>query len=143
MAWFRISYAKNAFERSLGKRKAASLSPAEGLRAMAAFYRDHRPQHAPAEDGDDVLEFRWGPNGGGYELAIVRRMHRHGSDEPQRTLELAYEFRMTPLRDSLEAGQHAIDDPAKSGEFVRRMTATAPWKVAAGAAVTRQTLTEA
>jgi hypothetical protein len=144
MAWFRMLYSKNAFERSLGKRKVLDLSPAEGLRAMAAFYRDHRPQHAPAEDGDDVLEFRWAPNAGGYELAIMRRMRRHGDGHaPERTLELAYRFRMTGQREAVRAGQHALDDPNAANEFVRRMTASAPWKVVSGAAVTQRTLTEA
>ncbi len=132
VAWFRILYAKNAFRRSIGKKNADALSPSEGLRAMAAFYRDNRPQHAPAEDGDDVLEVRWGPNAGGYELAIVRRMRRHGSEQPERILELAYGFGSTPQREALGAGQHALDDPAATADFVRRVSSSAPWRVASG-----------
>ncbi len=71
MAWFRILCANERSSVSPRRHRFAAstvwmrLSPAEGLRAMAAFYRDHRPQHAPAEDGGDVLEVRWGPGGGG------------------------------------------------------------------------------
>lgn len=141
MAWFRILYAKNAFERSLGaggKRRTDALSPSEGLRAMAAFYRDHRPQHA--EPGGDVLEVRWASNDA-YELTIVRRMLRHG--QPEHVLELAFAFRPTPQREALSAGQHALDDPARTAEFVRRVSSSAPWKVVSGAAILRRSLTEA
>jgi len=143
MAWFRIRYSRNAFVRSLGARDAEGLSPAEGLRAMAAFYRDHRPQHAPADQGDDVLEFRWGPGSAGYELALLRRMRRHGSDDPERVLELRYGFRMTPQREAVKAGQHALDDPSATGAFVRRVTGSAAWKTVAGASVVTRSLTEA
>jgi hypothetical protein len=138
MAWFRILFAKNAFERSIGKRKPDALSPAQGLRAMVAFYRDHRPQHA--ETDGDVLEVRWGSNDS-YELSIVRRMQRHG--QPEHVLELTYAFAVTPQRAALGAGQQALDDPAATADFVRRVSSSAAWKVVSGAAVRRRSLTEA
>lgn len=138
MAWFRILFSKNAFLRSAGVKTADALSPSEGLRAMGAFYRDHRPQHA--EPDGDVLEVRWG-SPTDYELTIVRRMQRHG--QPEHVLELTYVFRSTEQRDAVSAGQLALDDPAATADFVRRVSSSAPWKVASGAAVLRRSLTEA
>ena len=140
MAWFRILFAKNAFVKSLAGAKPASLSPADGLAAMIAFYRDHRPQHTEA--GDDVLEFAWKTDDDGFELAISRRMQRHGSDDPMRTLELAFRFASTERRDAVAGGQLGCSDVADLPRFRREITGSAAWKVAAGASVRSRTLEE-
>ncbi len=140
MTWFRILYAKNAFVRSLGGVKPASLSPADGLEAMVAFYRDYRAQHTEA--GDDALEFAWKTDGDGFELAISRRMQRHGSDDPVRTLELAFRFASTELEDAVAGGQLGCQEPDDLERFRREVLGTAAWKVASGAAVQSQTLEE-
>lgn len=142
MAWFRILYSSNAFERSLDGARARDLSPASGVRAMVAFYRDHRAQHADVPAGDDVLEFRWGPVGDEFETAVVRRIRRHGSIDPERTLELAWRFARTERRDAVTSGQFAIDDPVESAAFLRRVTSSAPWVATKGAAVRSSTLSE-
>jgi hypothetical protein len=138
MAWFRIRFAKNAFLRSLDGAKPESLSPANGLDAMIAFYRDHRPQHA----GDDVLEFHWKSDDDGFELAICRRMLRDGGDEPARTLELAYRFTATELQGAVAGGQLGCGEPDDLPRFRDEVTGTAAWKIAAQAAVASQTLEE-
>ena len=117
MAWFRIVYAKNAFVRSAGDPE--RLTPASGLRAMAVFYREHRAQHAAPADGDDVLEFRWERAGDEFEVAVLRRLRRHGSDGPE--------------RDAAASGHLAIDDPARATAFVREVTASAAWAAVRGA----------
>ncbi|MDQ2698767.1 MAG: hypothetical protein M3Y46_08240 [Actinomycetota bacterium] len=140
MAWFRILYAKNAFVRSLDGAKPESLSPAAGLDAMIRFYRDHRPQHT--EPGDDVLEFVWHSDDDAYELRICRRMQRHDSDEPVRTLDLTYRFARTERRDAVAGGQLGCQEPGDLPRFRREVTGSAAWKVAAGAAVQSRSLEE-
>jgi phosphoglycolate phosphatase-like HAD superfamily hydrolase len=140
MAWFRILYAKNAFVRSLGGVKPDSLLPEEGLDAMIDFYRDHRAQHTEA--GDDVLEFAWKTNNDGFQLAICRRMQRHDSDEPSRTLELAYRFAASELGDAVAGGQLGCQEPDDLGRFRREVLGTAAWRIAADAAVQSQSLEE-
>lgn len=138
MAWFRIRFAKNAFVRSLDGAKPESLSPADGLDAMIAFYREHRPQHA----GDDVLEFVWKSDDHGFELAICRRMQRNDGDEPARTLELAYRFASTELQEAVAGGQLGCGDPDDLTRFCDEVTGTAAWKIAAQADVKSQSLEE-
>ena len=138
MAWFRIAFAKNAFVRSLDGAKPGSLSPADGLDAMIEFYRDHRPQHA----GDDVLEFVWKSDDQGFELSICRRMQRNDSDEPARTLELAYRFSSTELQGAVAGGQLGCADPDDLARFRDEVTGTAAWKIAAHSEVESQTLEE-
>ena len=140
MAWFRILYAKNAFVKSLGGVKPESLSPAAGLSAMIAFYRDHRAQHTGK--GDDVLEFSWATDDDGFWLAICRRMQRSGSDDPVRTLELSYRFAPTELGDAVAGGQLGCQETDDLALFPREVIGTAAWKVAAGAAVQSRTLEE-
>jgi hypothetical protein len=89
--WFRISFARNAFLRSLGS-PIESLNLARGVRAMVAFGRDYRPQHGEL----DVLECSWGPGGEGFEFAIARRMRRHG--HPENELALVFEYSASPTR---------------------------------------------
>jgi hypothetical protein len=140
MAWFRILYAKNAFVRSLRGVKPASLSPADGLEAMISFYRDHRPQHTGK--GDDALEFGWKTDGDGFQLAICRRMQRHGSDDPPRTLELAFRFAATDLGDAVAGCQLGCQEPDDLDRFRREVLGTAAWKVAASSPVQSQSLDE-
>ena len=140
MAWFRILYAKNAFVRSLGGAKPESLSLADGLEAMIAFYRDHRAQHADV--GDDVLEFVWKTDDQGFELAICRRMQRHDSDEPARTLELAFHFAPSDLGDAVAGGQLGCQEPDDLERFRREVLGTAAWKIAAEAPVLSRSLDE-
>ena len=140
MAWFRILYAKNAFVRSLGGVKPESLSPAAGLAAMIAFYRDDRAQHTGK--GDDVLEFSWATDDDGFWLAICRRMQRHGSDDPMRTLGLTFRFASTERRDAVAGGQLGCQEPDDLARFRREVIGSAAWKVAAGAAVRSRTLDE-
>ena len=140
MAWFRILYAKNAFVKSLGGVKPASLSPADGLAAMVAFYRDHRAQHT--EVGDDVLEFAWKTDDDGFELAISRRMQRHGSDDPVRALELSFRFASSELGDAVAGGQLGCQEPDDLERFRREVLGTAAWKIAAGAEVQSRALEE-
>lgn len=92
--WFRILYARNALLRSLALDELTldGLTPAQGVRAMLAFARDFRPQHAEL----DELHCRWGEVGDRYEFALERRMHRH--DHPDATLSLVFEFALTPSR---------------------------------------------
>ncbi len=131
MAWFRIVYAKNAFVRSAGD--PARLTPASGLRAMAVFYREHRAQHAAPADGDDVLEFRWERAGDEFEVAVLRRLRRHGSDGPERVLRLAWRFARSAERDAAASGHLVVDDPARATAFVREVTASAAWAAVRGA----------
>jgi hypothetical protein len=139
MAWFRIRFAKNAFLRSLDGAKPDSLSPADGLDAMIAFYRDHRPQHAV----DDVLEFVWKSDDLGFELAICRRMQRDDSSDPAHTLELAYRFTSTELQGAVAGGQLGCGDPDDLPRFHDEVTGTAAWKIASTAAdVESQSLEE-
>ncbi len=140
MAWFRITFAKNAFVKSLGGMKPATLSPTDGLSAMISFYRDHRPQHTEA--GDDVLEFAWKTDDDGFQLAISRRMQRHASDEPVRTLELAFRFALTERRTAVAGGQLGCGAVTDLARFRREVTGSAAWKVAAGGAVKSRTLEE-
>ena len=140
MTWFRILYAKNAFVRSLGGVKPGSLSPAEGLEAMIAFYRDHRPQHTGK--GDDVLEFAWKTDREGFELMICRRMQRQNSDDPVRTLDLAFRFAPSELGDAVAGGQLGCQDPQDLERFRREVLGTAAWKIAEGAPVQSRRLEE-
>lgn len=141
MAWFRILYAKNAFERSLGG-DTSRLSPAAGLRAMAVFYREHRAQHAAPADGDDRLECRWGSTDDEFEVAVLRRLRRHGSDEPERVLQLAWRFARSEVRDAAASGHLAIDDPARAAAFVREVTASPAWAAIRGARPRSVTMVE-
>lgn len=143
MAWFRILYTRNAFERSLDGSAAAGLTPAEGLRAMAAFYREHRAQHASVPDGDDVLEFRWATADEHFEVAVRRRLRRHGSDAPERVLELAWRFPRSGMRDAAASGRLSITDPVDARDFVRRVTGSAPWKAIRGSAPLWSSISEA
>jgi hypothetical protein len=140
MAWFRILYAKNAFVKSLGGVKPASLSPVDGLDAMIAFYRDHRAQHTGK--GDDVLEFSWGTDADGFWLAICRRMQRQGSDDPVRTLDLTFRFASTEHRDAVAGGQLGCQEPDDLERFRREVTGSAAWKVASDAAVQSRAIEE-
>lgn len=140
MAWFRILYAKNAFVRSLDGTKPESLSPAAGLDAMIAFYRDHRPQHTGP--GDDALEFGWDSDDDAFQLRICRRMQRRNSDDPVRTLELAYRFARTERSDAVAGGQLGCQEPDDLERFSGEVTGSAAWKVVADAAVQSQSLTE-
>ena len=140
MTWFRILYAKNAFVRSLGGVKPESLSPSDGLEAMIAFYRDHRPQHTGK--GDDVLEFAWKTDGDGFELEISRRMQRHGSDDPVRNLDLGFHFARSELGDAVAGGQLGCQEPDDLERFRREVLGTAAWKIAGGAAVQSRRLEE-
>lgn len=141
MAWFRILYAKNAFQRSLG-RDPARLTPAAGLRAMAVFYREHRAQHAAPADGDDRLEFRWGRADDEFEVAVLRRLRRHGSDEPERVLQLAWRFARSAVRDAAASDHLAIDGPAQAAAFVREVTVSPAWAAIRGARPRSFTITE-
>ena len=140
MTWFRILYAKNAFVRSLGGVKPESLSLADGLEAMIAFYREHRPQHTGK--GDDVLEFAWKTDGDGFELMICRRMQRQNSDDPVRTLDLAFRFAASELGDAVAGGQLGCQDTQDLERFRREVLGTAAWKIAEGAPVQSRRLEE-
>ena len=141
MAWFRILYTKNAFERSLVG-PSAQLSPSAGLRAMAAFYREHRAQHAVVADGDDVLEFRWARDGDDFAVTVLRRLRRHGSDDPARVLELVWRFGRSGMRDAAASGRLSITDPAQTPSFVREVTASPAWAAIRGALPQGPTITE-
>lgn len=82
--WFRIPYAQNALLRLLAEHGATlpELSVAEGIRWMIHFQHNHKPQHAEL----DQLSCSWS----GRELAIVRRMRRHG--QPETTLSLVFGY---------------------------------------------------
>jgi hypothetical protein len=107
---------------------------------MIAFYRDHRPQHTGK--GDDVLEFAWKTEGDRFELAICRRMHRHGGDDPVRTLDFAFGFAKSELGDAVAGGQLGCQDPDDLDRFRREVLGTAAWKIADGAAVQSRRLEE-
>ena len=89
MAWFRISFAKNAFTRLLTHRGLAieSMSIDDGVAAMQEFYAQHRAQHADLADDGDMLLLQWGAG----ELSITRRMVRSGGgDTPTMQLRLSF-----------------------------------------------------
>jgi hypothetical protein len=138
MAWFRMTYSRNAFVRSLGGRPLESLSPAAGLRAMADFYAKHRPQHV--SNGDDTLELRWASTDEGYELVVARRMERH--DAGTGILELRFVFTSTPPRTAVGSGRLSCGEPARSRDFVRRVTSSEPWAAASAGVVRSRNLTE-
>jgi hypothetical protein len=100
--WFRITYAHNAFLRSLGG-PIDSLTVAHGVRAMRVFARDFRPQHGEL----DVVECSWGPGGDGFEFAVSRRMQRHG--HPETTLSLVFSYVLTPARQIAGSSQDITD----------------------------------
>lgn len=94
--WFRISFARNAFVRALATQDLdlETLSVMHGIRAMASFFEESKPQHAEL----DELECRWSPVEGGWELAIVRRMRRH--DHPEAQLRLVFGYTASDQRTS-------------------------------------------
>lgn len=81
MAWFRISFAENAFRRLLKERGLTleTLTVDQGIEAMTAFHTDHRPQHG----GEDSLHQRRR----GTTVTISRRMAR-ADDQVPHTLTL-------------------------------------------------------
>ncbi len=122
--WFRIPYAKNAFLRSLDA-PLDSLTLVEGIRAMLAFERDYKPQHARL----DRLGCSWEPTGERFEFVISRRMQRDG--QPEKTLALTFSYAL-----SSAAGIHgtiAIDGP-------RDATATEGYRAVVNAPVLERRL---
>ena len=94
MAWFRISYARNAFLRSL-ESPLDTLTPAVGIAAMERFMSEYRPQHAEL----DVFECSWGPEGQGFAFTLTRRMRRHG--HPEAAVNLVFDYAASPSRSAL------------------------------------------
>jgi hypothetical protein len=89
VAWFRISFAENAFLRVLTSRGLTldSLTVDDGVAAMVEFYREHRAQHTRLEDDDDGLLLQWSSG----RLDLTRQLIRSGSpDSPIRQLSLAF-----------------------------------------------------
>jgi hypothetical protein len=98
--WFRVSFAKAAFERLLAARglKVAELDVATGIDAMIEFYEQHGAQHT-ADGGEDALHIAWDADDQTADFVIARRMVR--SDDPTvRELALRFEYRAAPWHTS-------------------------------------------
>lgn len=92
--WFRVSFAKAAFERLLAGRglTVAQLDVATGIDAMIEFYEQHGAQHT-ADGGEDSLHIAWDAEDQTADFVIARRMVR--SDDPATVRELALRFEYT------------------------------------------------
>lgn len=122
--WFRIPYVKNAFLRSLGT-PLDSLTLVEGIRAMLAFERDYKPQHAHL----DRLGCSWEASGDRFEFVISRRMQR--AAHPETTLSFTFAYALAAGR-ALH-GTVAIDGP-------RDATATEGYRAVVNAPVLERRL---
>lgn len=99
--WFRIAFAKAAFERLLAERglKAAQLDVATGVDAMVDFYENHGAQHT-AGGGEDALHVAWDADEHSAEFVIARRMVRSDNPAIARELALRFIFRAAPWHSS-------------------------------------------
>lgn len=99
--WFRVSFAKAAFERLLAARglKVAQLDVATGIDAMIEFYEQHGAQHT-ADGGEDALHIAWDADEDSAEFIIARRMVRSDDGSVVRELALQFVFRAAPWHTS-------------------------------------------
>jgi hypothetical protein len=142
--WFRISFAENAFRRVVTASGASieSLRAPDALALVAAFYRDHRAQHARITDQGDALLWQWGPDADAtsFTIDLTRQLIREGDDQPIVHLGLTLAYRWTPGRRALSRGHAWCFSPAELKTFERDVRGSEAYRAIASAAPISATL---
>ena len=115
MAWFRISFAENAFRRLLRKHDwtVETLTIDNGVEAMVEFYTHERAQHTKVDEDGDMLLVEWGRG----ELHHTRQFIRSGNvDNPMSKLYLTFEVDF-PLPGKGRVWHRDPDTPITVPEF--------------------------
>ena len=99
--WFRIAFAKAAFERLLAERglTVSQLDVTTGVDAMIDFYQNHGAQHTSV-GGEDALHVAWDADEQSAEFVIARRMTRSDDGNIARELALRFVFGAAPWHSS-------------------------------------------
>lgn len=99
--WFRIAFAKAAFERLLAERglTVSQLDVSAGVDAMVEFYLHHGAQHTSG-GGEDALHVAWDADEQSAEFVIARRMTRSDDGNIARELALRFVFGAAPWHSS-------------------------------------------
>ena len=99
--WFRIAFAKAAFERLLAERglTVSQLDVAAGVEAMVEFYQNHGAQHT-TNGGEDALHVAWDADERSAEFVIARRMMRSDDGTVIHELALRFVFGAAPWHSS-------------------------------------------
>lgn len=142
--WFRISYAENAFRRTLAEAGTAleSLRIGDAIAAMAGFYSAFRAQHARILDDGDGLLWQWGPDADAarFTAGMTRQLIREGDDQPIVQLTLCLSYRWTPARRALGRGHAWCFTPTQVEEFARDVRRSPGFRAVAAAAPVDVTL---
>ncbi len=99
--WFRIAFAKAAFERLLAERglTVPQLDVVAGVDAMLEFYQNHGAQHT-SDGGEDALHVAWDADAQSAEFVIARRMTHSDHGNVTRELALRFVFGAAPWHSS-------------------------------------------
>lgn len=114
----------------------SSLSPADGIALMLAFYQDERADGCEIDEDGDMLLYQWGCHdwgeGESFDFNITRQfMDAAGEDEGIQQLSLTFKFKPTDSLRILGDGNRWCHSPDEISEFRSFIEASAANKAVA------------
>ncbi|MGA7990942.1 MAG: hypothetical protein WCC53_05870 [Thermoanaerobaculia bacterium] len=130
--------AKAEFKRTIASanRRVGSLSPADGLGLVTAFYRDVRAEDVARLPDKDMLLYQWGTydwgEGAHFELDLTRQLILgSGEDDHIWQLHLTFYFPPEPALQQLGKGDRWCESVEAVPEFVAFVRSTPAFQAVA------------
>lgn len=133
-----VAWAKEQFLELIKSRSTqlGSLSAADGVALMLAFYRDERADDCEIDEDGDMLVYQWGcwnwGSGESFEFNITRQfMDASGADEGILRLSLTFKFKPSDALRKLADGNRWCHSPHVIGDFQAFIESSAAYRAVA------------
>jgi hypothetical protein len=114
----------------------SSLSPADGIAVMLAFYHDERAEGCEIDEDGDMLLYQWGcydwGQGEYFDFNITRQFMDAAGEKIQQ-LSLAFKFKPTDSLRNLADGNRWCHSPDEVSEFRLFIESSAAYNAVANA----------